>query len=134
MRTKRITITVCGISIAAIFAFTIYSEIQNRLHPMSEIAKCNLEILMRSEDDDFTRSDCLGDGGNWNMASICMECGFETATCKIAGKISCFGITLEGSYEKGKKYSIPWARYQCQSAPTNCCKKQGMYTGDTKLA
>lgn len=69
------------------------------------------------------------------MASVLKDCGFETVECKIDGEISLLGITVKGSYyKKGSKYSIPWASYRCESAPGNCCVKQGLYSGEEKLA
>ena len=93
----------------------------------------NVEALATDENPS-NYNDCLAQGGNWNMASVCIESGFESTTCKISGQISAFGITFSGSYEKGKTYSIPWARYQCQTSADNCCVKQGLYSGDQKLA
>ena len=134
MKTKRILYSLCGVAVMAIAAFATYTEIQNH-RQMQELTRRNLEVLLDGEwETEFTREACLSDGGNWNMASVCVATGFENTTCKIAGKISCFGITIEGSYEKGKTYPIPWARYECKDSPTNCCKKQGLYSGNIKLA
>ena len=68
------------------------------------------------------------------MASQCVESGFESVTCTIKGEITVFGVALKGEYSKGSTYRIAWARYQCVTSNGNCCKKQGLYSGDTKLA
>jgi len=73
-------------------------------------------------------------GGFWNMASVCKDSGFETCTCKISGEVSILGVTIKGTYERGKRYHIGWARYECQASSGNCCKKQGLYVGETKVA
>ena len=74
-------------------------------------------------------------GGNWNMASVLMSSGFENVECKVDGEISFLGITLKGSYyQKGMSYSFPWASYRCESSEGNCCTKQGLYSGENKLA
>ena len=101
----------------------------------NDLFEQNLDALARGENENDQREiDCYNSGGNYNMASVCAETGFERATCKVSGEVSVFGITISGSFEKGKRYSIPWARYTCVSSPRNCCIKQGLYTGDTKLA
>ena len=68
------------------------------------------------------------------MASLCVDSGFETVECEISGQISAFGITISGSYKRGKKYSIAWARYTCTPSSRNCCVKQGLFSGEEQLA
>lgn len=95
----------------------------------------NIEALTQAEEPyPEERSKCISEEGNWNMASVCQDSGIERFSCSVSGEISAFGITLKGSYEKGESYNIPWARYTCTASSGNCCKKQGMYTGETKLA
>lgn len=95
----------------------------------------NVEALSQDEEPyPEERRKCIDSDGSWNMASVCDNSGFETATCKISGEISLFGVTIKGSYEKGSKYSIPWARYKCIESSGNCCKQQGLYSGGKKLA
>lgn len=95
----------------------------------------NIEVLAYGEESiPASYADCLAAGGNWNMASVLSTSGFEDSVCKVAGKISIFGVELSGSYEKGQKYKIPWATYICSASPANCCIKQGLYSGETKLA
>lgn len=81
-----------------------------------------------------TREACLAAGGNWNMASVAENCGFESVKCEYSGKISIFGISIEGSYKKGEEYNIPWVLYKCVPSESNCCMKQGLYSGEMKLA
>lgn len=101
----------------------------------------NVEALAvdneKGGEDDLTiarKQECFQKGGNWDEASHCVESGFETFECQVSGELSMFGITVKGSYTKGKSYSIAWARYECQISTGNCCTKQGLYSGDTKLA
>jgi len=84
-----------------------------------------------------TKSELLSPAAlaNWDMESILASCGFETVECKVDGEISFLGITLKGSYyKKGSSYSMPWASYRCESSPVNCFTKQGLYSGESKLA
>lgn len=100
----------------------------------------NIEAL--SEDDNGVNVDeskekekqCYESDGYWNMAGICVESGFQTATCTVSGEIVAFGITIKGSYSRGGTYMIPWARYECKSSSKNCCTKQGLFSGSTRLA
>lgn len=121
---------------AMIIAAAVYATVYvNRSADHDDLFEQNLEALARGENEyDQREIDCYNSGGNYNMASVCVESGFERATCKVSGEVSVSGITISGSFEKGKRYSIPWARYTCVSSPRNCCIKQGLYTGDTKLA
>lgn len=68
------------------------------------------------------------------MSSVCVNSGFEQVTCEISGEITLLGVTIKGTYKKGQKYPIAWARYECKNSPGNCCKKQGLYSGEKKLA
>ena len=122
--------------IIASAVFTIKTAIQSRQSAAYALLKANIEALVSNEDDAgaWTIGKCHSAGGNWDMASVCEETGFESATCKVSGEINIFGIKLSGSYEKGQTYYIPWARYKCVSSSKNCCTKQGLYTGNTKLA
>lgn len=99
----------------------------------------NIEALTENTTEDALRiqmmQECHAKGGNWDMATIADDSGFETVTCEVSGEVSAFGITIKGSYKKGESYSIAWVRYKCVSSPNNCCVKQGLYTGeDQKLA
>lgn len=95
----------------------------------------NLDALARGENDaNLREEECYEQGGNYNMASICVDSGFETVECEISGQISAVGVTISGSYKRGKKYSIAWARYTCTHISGNCCVKQGLYSGEEKLA
>ena len=80
------------------------------------------------------RRACIDKGGNWNMASVCVDSGFESSKCSVSGEITVCGVTIKGSFEKGKKYHTAWSRYQCKDSKGNCCTKQGLFTGETKLA
>lgn len=74
----------------------------------------------------YTREECLRKGGNWNMASVCVDGKAECFKCEVSGEISVLGITLKGSYTKGNTYIISWARYSCQTSEGNCCTRQGV--------
>jgi len=121
------------VSVLAVSAITFNLNMQKDAANLLTLA--NVEALADGENSNPNNyNDCLAAGGNWNMATICQESDFESATCKVSGKISVFGVEISGSYEKGKKYSIPWARYKCETSTGNCCVKQGLYTGEVKLA
>jgi len=93
-----------------------------------------VEALAEGEGLPTNATDCAAQQGNWNEASHCIRTGFESVVCKFNGKIVAFGVELSGAYEKGKKYNIPWAEYSCVASTGNCCVKQGLYSGETKLA
>ena len=95
----------------------------------------NLEALAESpEDEAARRAVCYAENGAWNAMTTCDASGIESSTCTIKGELTILGVTLKGEYDKGKKYSLPWARYNCTASSGNCCKKIGLYTGDIKLA
>lgn len=122
-------------AVAAIFAATILIIVNNN-DSLSTLFEDNVEALADTETtgDEKDAKECKDNGGNWNMASQCVDSGFQTTTCTISGEISFLGITLKGSYTKGKAYTVAWARYTCVYSSGNCCIKQGLYTGETKLA
>ena len=97
--------------------------------------EANVDALTETEkNEQELEAECHRENGNFGMATVCADSGFETAKCKVEGEISIFGVTISGSYESGRTYSVPWARYTCIVSHRNCCKKQGLYTGETKLA
>lgn len=87
-----------------------------------------------SEKGALTREECIRKGGIWNRSTEFIDSDFEKATCKVSGEINVFGVSVKGSYEAGGTYSIPWASYRCTENEGECCLKQGLYTGDKKLA
>ena len=94
------------------------------------LLEANIEALAQME----PAVGCIAEGGNVDMASVCQDGGIVQVTCEIAGKITVFGVTIEGSYKKGQVEYIAWARYACVASTGNCCKKQGIYMDETKLA
>lgn len=77
--------------------------------------------------EEFNRENCLKKGGNWNMASVCVDGGIIQKQCEISGEITILGATFKGSYKKGKLYNLAWERYSCQNSQGNCCTKQGVF-------
>lgn len=124
----------------AALAIVSFISKNNSLQSKSVILASNIEALAGDDDDpDFMTMmrmySCYQDDGNWNMASILQNTGFfEETKCKISGQLSVAGVTISGNFERGKKYTLPWASYTCTSSEKNCCKKVGLYTGETKLA
>jgi hypothetical protein len=97
----------------------------------------NIKLLYQANAEDGVSESkkCIDNDGFWNMASVCTDSGFHEVKCTVKGKISAFGVTFDLDYARpGKTYTIPWARYSCQTSTGNCCKKQGLYSGETKLA
>jgi len=121
-----------GVSLTVLINYSNFSSV---IKVTNIILDENIEALTQGEEPYPTeRLKCIEKGGNWNMASVCEDSGIEQVTCNISGEISAFGITIKGSYQQGKKYYIPWARYKCTQSLGNCCKKQGLYSGEIKLA
>ena len=121
------------VSVAAVVGVKVYNY-----YSMPELMRANLEALTQEDmptgGDGWTRAECQAQGGNWNMASTCEEMQIIESTCKINGEISILGITIKGAFDKGKKYSIAYARYTCTPSATNCCIKQGIYANNNKVA
>lgn len=118
---------------AALFAG--YSAYNGRnSNELTDVALANIEALANSPDGAWTQAACHSAGGNWNMATVLVDSGFEEVTCEVTGKIKIFEFEMSGSYKKGNDYKIPWARYKCEQSNGNCCIKQGMYSGENKLA
>ena len=121
------------VSVAAVVGVKAYDY-----YSLSPLMKANLEALTQEDmptgGDGWTRAECQAQGGNWNMASTCEEMQIIESTCKINGEISRNGITIKGAFEKGKKYTIAYARYTCTPSATNCCIKQGIYANNNKVA
>lgn len=71
---------------------------------------------------------CHENNGYWNMALVCASSGIEQVTITVTGEASVLGVTVKGSYTKGKKYSIMWERWECVASSQNCClsDKQGL--------
>lgn len=114
---------------------TTKSELLNTIALVNIDALSNFEGEIGNDHNITSREGCILFGGNWNMASVLMSSGFENVECKVDGEISFLGITLKGSYyQKGMSYSFPWASYRCESSEGNCCTKQGLYSGENKLA
>ena len=125
---------IAAVAIATVVGKKTY---ESHAYETSSLLMQNVEALAQEGTDEpypAEREKCITEGGNWNMASVCKQSGFESVVCKISGEVSFMGFSIKGSYEKGKKYSIPWARYECTESAGNCCKKQGLFTGEKKLA
>lgn len=118
---------------AALFAGYSAYEAQNR-NELSDVALANVEALANSPEGAWTQATCHSAGGNWNMATVLVDSGFNEVTCEITGKIKISEYEISGSYKKGNKYKIPWARYKCEHSKGNCCTQQGVYSGEKKLA
>lgn len=123
----------------AALAIVSFISKNNSLQSKSEILNSNVEAIASPDDPNWfefqTMLMCFTNGGNYNMATTCSDSGFfEETKCKVSGELTILGVTVKGNYERGKKYSIPWARYTCISSNGNCCLKEGLYTGDTFLA
>jgi len=133
---KKKTLTACAVVCTVSVLGGVCFERTKKQSISTANLLANVEALTETEEEFETRrSECYSNMEyNWNMASICVESGFEHVTCTVSGKISVFGVELSGSYVKDHIYTIPWARYQCEESNGNCCTKQGLYTGDTKLA
>mgnify|MGYP001048267638 CR=1 FL=1 len=125
----------------AALAIVSFISKNNSLQSKSVILASNIEAIAGDEDDDpdfwirMKQYSCYEANGSWNMATILKDQGFfEETKCKVTGQLSVAGVTISGSFEKGKKYTLPWASYTCTQSDQNCCKKVGLYTGETKLA
>lgn len=73
-------------------------------------------------------SKCHDRNGYWNMALVSDSGGVITQNCTVSGEISILGVTIKGSYEKGKPYSFSWSNWKCTLSNGNCClsDKQGI--------
>lgn len=73
-------------------------------------------------------SKCHDRNGYWNMALVSDGGGVETQKCTVSGEISILGVTIKGSYEKGKPYKFYWSNWKCIISNGNCClsDKQGI--------
>ena len=124
------------IAAVAIATFVGTKTLKSNAYSANSLLLQNVEALTddNEADDSADRNACLQKGGNWNMASVCKASGFENAKCEISGEVTVCGVTVKGNYSRGSKYRIAWARYECVESKGNCCVKQGLYTGETKLA
>ena len=117
------------IYLAVILASVTVIAVADSRNKVDSFIEANIDALTQYETDD-----CISRGGNINMATVCAEAALVNATCNISGEITVLVVTLKGSYTKGNAYVIPWARYTCTNSTGNCCIKQGLYSGDMKLA
>lgn len=130
---KVILFALVGIALS-IATYGVYVS-QQKEETMSDILLANIEAISDPEHGTaWDKTSCQVQGGNWNQASVCVASGFETFECTISGELNIFGVKVSGSYKKGNKYPMPWARYECKDSVENCCTKQGMYSGNDKLA
>lgn len=83
---------------------------------------CNVEALTQTETNP-TQTNCPP-GWYASMALQLAEAHVVQTTCKISGKLSLFGYSAEGAYEKGGRYDCCVIRWSCiNSVPQNCCDK-----------
>lgn len=134
MKKEIILLGVC--LVVGIISYQLRNGLSVSDNEKSTIVLSNIEALMSSENGElsgdgeggnYTREECLSKGGNWNMASVCVDGGTIQKQCEVSGEITIMGITIKGSYKSGKLYNLFWERYQCQSSSGNCCIKQGMF-------
>ena len=131
------TLAVAMVAVAGYGSYEAYERYAKKWDNASLLLQ-NVEALTENTTEDALRiqmmQECHKKGGNWDMASVLKDSGFERTECKISGKVTVFGISLEGEYTKGEKYSVPWASYKCESSRNNCCTEQGLYSNGIKLA
>lgn len=103
----------------------------------SSLVLANVEALAVPPEGGMTEEQCnacRAVNGNCDMASVCVASGIYEIKCTKKNEITVLGVVLYGNYKINHVYPIPWARYSCTPSPRNCCIKQGLYSGDTKLA
>ena len=136
MKKNRFNFIVGGV-FSALFLFFSFEYLNSLSDSTTRVeVERNLESLTAPPEEPYPeeRAACVSSDGNWNMASVCEAGEISEVTCTVSGEVSICGIIIKGSYTKGKTYSIAWARYKCEASQGNCCKKQGIYSGETKLA
>ena len=116
--------TILSLGVAVMIALSLCLALKVNMSKMCHYLS-NVEALAEHVEDNTNIS---------NMASICVASDFFCQPCTVSGELTIGVVTIKGSYSQGKSYPIPWARYQCQQSQGNTCTKQGLYTGDTKLA
>jgi hypothetical protein len=138
MKRKKFLISGSFMLALVAFAGSYHAYTSSSAVEEADLLLANVEALADtyevSKEEKTREEECYSAGGNWNMASVCVANGFETIDCTASGEISIFGITLKGSYSKGEKYVIPWARYECKESKDNCCTEQGVFSEGKKLA
>ena len=127
------TLTVVMLAVAGYGGYKAYAKYASNEMTTSLLMQ-NVEALTQEETLNEYQQKCYNDGGNWDMATVLSASGFESVSCTIEGEITFNNVTIKGSYVKGGTYRMPWAVYKCESSSENCCIKQGLYTGETKLA
>lgn len=93
------------IAAVAIATFVGAKSFQINAYENDNLLMQNVEALTQNTGDESypeERAKCISEGGNWNMASVCKNSGFEDSTFKISDEVNIFGATLKGSFEKGK--------------------------------
>lgn len=135
---KRKPLTLLALFVIGMSTFVVANYTQSRTQRTYDIMLQNVEVLTQLEEESeemiARRESCYNNGGTWNESSHCEASDFEDFTCTVSGEVSLFGVTIKGSYTKGKTYKLAWARYSCVESKMNCCTKQGLYSGNTKLA
>lgn len=153
MKKELLLVVVC--LVIGIVSYQFKKEYLTLGDNMSDIALANIDALMNPEDTEsgsntggglsgdgealsgngesgnssgeFTREDCLRKGGNWNMASVCVDGSVIQIQCETSGEMTVLGVILKGSFKKGDIINLAWERYSCQSSEGNCCVKQGIF-------
>lgn len=126
-------LAVAGMSVVSINYFC------NKKVLVSELTLQNVEALSQDDtslsvEEQQRRSLCYSKNGYWDMASVCEDGKVEYVTCTYSGELVIAGFTvIKGSYQKGKRYPIAWARYKCVTSKGNCCTEQGIYVDGKKV-
>jgi hypothetical protein len=68
-----------------------------------------------------SQAECQSQYGYWGMALVLASEGVNSVQCEVEGEITFFGMTIFGSFTKGKPYNIAWTFWACNTASGCCC-------------
>ncbi len=76
------------IAVVAIATFVGTKTLESNVNESNNLLLANVKALTNPEGEPYPeeRIKCINDGGNWNMASQCVDSGFESAICTVKVK------------------------------------------------
>lgn len=130
-KNKRIYIAVMAIVTSiCIASYTGYKQLETSAMPKCDLFTVeNAVAIGETMPNYYALADCQAHTGVWGMFSKNVAGEVISVRCEIEGEVSVAGMTIKGTYRKGKSYTISWSRYSCEKAEGNCCVIQGVIIG-----
>ena len=133
MKKELILGMIASVVIVVLFGFRQTSNSKSDL-TLENVEALSEDDTSLTDEERLRRNSCYSHNGYCDMASVCADGKVENVTCNITGELVIGGYTIiKGSYQKGKRYRIAWARYKCEASKGNYCTEQGIFVDGQKV-